>query len=239
MALAGYRPVIEYCGGTEIGGGFLSGTLLQPASPSTFTTPTLCTRLVLLDTRTGDVLPHSGPATGELTIVAPAVGLSQSLLNRDHAAGYYAGMPPSPWAGTWLRRHGDEVARFANGYYVALGRTDDTMNLGGIKVGSVEIERCVVRNVPAVKEAAAVGVPTPGGGPERLCLFLVLSEGTGGPSEAALLEACNAGLKGGLNPLFRVHGVLVVDSLPRNASNKVMRRALRQRLLQPGSPSKL
>ena len=63
MALAGYRPVIEYCGGTEIGGGFLSGTLLQPASPSTFTTPTLCTRLVLLGTSTGDVLNNtSAPA---------------------------------------------------------------------------------------------------------------------------------------------------------------------------------
>jgi acetyl-CoA synthetase len=40
--------VIEYCGGTEIGGGFLSGTVLQPQAASTFSTPTLGTRLVLL-----------------------------------------------------------------------------------------------------------------------------------------------------------------------------------------------
>ena len=36
--------------------------------------------------------------------------------------------------GTVLRRHGDEVERLSGGYYVALGRCDDTMNLGGIKV---------------------------------------------------------------------------------------------------------
>jgi len=44
----GYRPVIEYCGGTEIGGAFLSGSLLQAQAPSAFSTPTLGAALVLL-----------------------------------------------------------------------------------------------------------------------------------------------------------------------------------------------
>ncbi len=47
-ACAGYRPVIEYCGGTELGGGYLSSTPLHPATPSVFGTPTLGCRLVLL-----------------------------------------------------------------------------------------------------------------------------------------------------------------------------------------------
>ena len=37
-----------------------------------------------------------------------------------------------------LRRHGDEVERLQGGYYIALGRCDDTMNLGGIKVRILE-----------------------------------------------------------------------------------------------------
>ncbi len=49
VALAGYKPVIEYCGGTEIGGGFLGGTLVQPQAPSHFSTPTIGCRLALLD----------------------------------------------------------------------------------------------------------------------------------------------------------------------------------------------
>ncbi len=44
------------------------------------------------------------------------------------------GMPNLEGGGTVLRRHGDEVERLPGGYYVALGRCDDTMNLGGIKV---------------------------------------------------------------------------------------------------------
>lgn len=44
-----------------------------------------------------------------------------------------------PLAGTsrQLRRHGDEFERLPNGYYKALGRCDDTMNLGGIKVSAL------------------------------------------------------------------------------------------------------
>jgi len=41
-------PPIRYCGGTEIGGGFLSGCLWRPQAPSTFSTPTLGSQLVLL-----------------------------------------------------------------------------------------------------------------------------------------------------------------------------------------------
>lgn len=41
MARGGYKPVIEICGGTEIGGGFLAGSMLQPQCPSTFSMPTM------------------------------------------------------------------------------------------------------------------------------------------------------------------------------------------------------
>lgn len=49
------------------------------------------------------------------------------------------GMPRSGCGGPRLRRHGDEVQRLPGGYYRALGRTDDTMNLGGIKVPAVAL----------------------------------------------------------------------------------------------------
>jgi hypothetical protein len=76
------------------------------------------------------------------------------------------------------------------------------------QVGSVEIERAVVEGVAAVAEAAAVGVPAPGGGPEQLLLFVVLRpRGTAGPPAAAgsiLLEECRAAVRRELNPLFKV-----------------------------------
>ena len=168
MMLAGYRPVIEYCGGTEIGGGYLTGTLVQPASPATFSTPALGSQLVLLD--------EHGQATdnGEVYLVPPTLGYSLTLLNRDHHEVYFAGTPPGP-DGQLLRRHGDQIERLPGGYFRALGRVDDTMNLGGIKVSSAEIER-VLDGVPGVLRTAAVAINPPGGGPSELVVFVVPRE---------------------------------------------------------------
>jgi acetyl-CoA synthetase len=120
------------------------------------------------------------------------------------------------------------MERLGGGYYRALGRVDDTMNLGGIKVSSAEIER-VCNRVADVAETAAIAVAPAGGGPSRLAVFVVLSPGTKGESEQ-LQVALSAAVRQQLNPLFKVHRVVLVDSLPRTASGKVMRRVLRDRL---------
>jgi acetyl-CoA synthetase len=213
--------VIEYLGGTEIGGGHITGTVVQPASPSTFTTPALGTDFVILDENGATV---DEGEMGELFLVPPALGLSQTLLNADHHAVYYRGCPRGP-GNTVLRRHGDEVVRLAHGCYRALGRADDTMNLGGIKVSCIELER-VANDHPAVYESAAVAVPAPGGGATRLVLFVVLEGGVGPETLPGDLQKAIAS---GLNPLFKVHDVRVVESLPRTVSNKIMRRTLRAR----------
>lgn len=73
----------------------------------------------------------------ELALIPPLLGSSQRLLLRDHTETYFAGMPLSQCSRQVpLRRHGDEVQALPGGYYRALGRCDDTMNLGGIKVRS-------------------------------------------------------------------------------------------------------
>lgn len=76
-------------------------------------------------------------------------------------------------------------------------------------------------------DAAAVGIPTPGGGPELLHLFVVPKEAG---HDAALLAAAQAAIRQHLNPLFKVERLVVVPALPRTASNKVMRRVLRDQL---------
>ena len=214
-------PVIEYCGGTELGGGYLTGTLLQPAVPGTFTTAALGLDLVLLD----DEGLESDE--GEVFLLPPSIGFSTQLLNRDHHEVYYAGTPAGP-DGQLLRRHGDRMERLPNGSYRAHGRTDDTMNLGGIKVSSAEIER-VLNRVPGVVETAAVGAPPPGGGPERLVVFAVLAAGSE-VAEDQLATTMRTALRDQLNPLFRLAELRLVDTLPRTASHKVMRRVLRDTL---------
>ncbi|KAI9072754.1 hypothetical protein K1719_045288 [Acacia pycnantha] len=72
-----------------------------------------------------------------------------------------------------LRRHGDVFELTSRGYYHAHGRADDTMNLGGIKVSSVEIERICNGVDSNILETAAIGVPPAGGGPEQLVIAVV------------------------------------------------------------------
>jgi len=221
MSRTGYRaPVVEYCGGTEIGGGHLTGTVVQPASPATFSTPALGLDLVVLD---DDGRPVGENEEGEVFLVPPSVGLSQHLLNRDHDAIYYDGCPRGP-EGEILRRHGDQVARLPGGFYRAQGRADDTMNLGGIKISSLELER-VMEHHPDVFEAAAVAVQPEGEGAERLVVFAVLKETT---NPANIKRELGSMLSRELNPLFKIHDLVVVEALPRTASNKLMRRELRR-----------
>jgi acetyl-CoA synthetase len=99
------------------------------------------------------------------------------------------------------------------------------MNLGGIKVSSLELERVVERH-PQIFEAAAVAVQTRGEGAESLVVFAVTSDDT--PSEELRREIGRM-LAKELNPLFKIHDLVVVESLPRTASNKLMRRELRRR----------
>lgn len=218
MYLAGYKPIIEYCGGTELGGGYVAGIVIQPSIPATFSTAALGYEFVIAD--------EKGQASemGELYLVPPAMGQSQTLLNRDHHEVYYAGCPPGP-KGQVLRRHGDQMQRLANGYFKAQGRVDDSMNLGGIKVSSLQIEE-VTNKVAAVKETAAIAVSPPAGGPALLVIYAVPTEPSGVEAEALKADMQEA-IRTMLNPLFKIHDVVITDTLPRTASNKVMRRLLR------------
>ena len=138
---------------------------------------------------------------------------------------YFDGCPTGP-QGEVLRRHGDFFRRLPGDYYVAGGRVDDTMNLGGIKVSSAEIERSFEsagghsRNGRRGRRATRSGSGRTG----DVC---------GARPDAAERSPSdwkiefNAVLKRELNPLFQVTAVTIVEQLPRTASNKVMRRLLR------------
>ena len=241
MAQAGYKPVIEYCGGTEIGGGYLTATMVQPAAPSFFTTPAIGLDFAILDESENQC------SQGELYVMPPSLGLSNSLLNKNHEEEYYKGTPSikkeyNGGLGTSLleqakqfsgnialRRHGDEIEMTSNGFFRTHGRVDDTMNLGGIKVSSIEIER-VLNMVDGVKETAAIAISPEKGGPSELVIYAVLTDNNN--NVESLLSEFQLVIKKKLNPLFKVKQVEVTDMLPRTASNKVMRRTLRKEFLE-------
>jgi acetyl-CoA synthetase len=161
--------------------------------------------------------------SGEVFLIPPSVGLSETLLNQHHDEAYYRACPRGP-GGEVLRRHGDRMERWSGGGFRAGGRSDDTMNLSGIKVSSVRLEK-VLNDHEAVSESAAVGVQPEGQGAEKLVVFVVPA---GSDAETTgLSRDLQRRLSTELNPLFRIHDVVVVNELPRTASGKVIRRRLR------------
>lgn len=223
-------PIIEYCGGTEIGGGYITGTVVQPVSPATFTTPTLGLDLRFRDEASGEI---SAKQDGEVFIAPPSIGLSQSLLNRDHHQEYYEGTPTME-DGTPLRKHGDSYQLYSDLlegtiFYKSRGRADDSMNLGGIKVSAVEIEK-IINQHPAVYESAAVAVAPRDGGPEALLIFFIPNGDQ--QDHEQLRKEWQKMLSQELNPLFRIKEIIPKDTLQRTASNKLMRRLLRKEYME-------
>jgi acetyl-CoA synthetase len=157
-------------------------------------------------------------------LVHPALGMSRRLLNGDHFETYFQGTPSGP-NGEVLRRHGDQLELLPNGYFRALGRSDDAINLGGIKVGSAELER-VILELGEISEVAVIGVPQRNGGPNRLIACVVV-HAEERPDQSRLRTRIQEQISQKLSPLYKLNDVYLCAQLPRTASNKVMRRELR------------
>jgi len=217
MSLANYKPIIEYCGGTEIGGAYLTSTLIEDNYLSVFTTAALGSDFLLLDEKG---LPSQ---LGEVALIPPALGLSTELLNADHHQVYFTNMPKTP-TGKLLRRHGDQLQRLSNNYYRVLGRTDDTMNLSGVKISAAEIERAIA-GTEGVFEAAAISANPQYNGPSQLVIYAVTNQLV---EKEKIMRAMQTKINLHLNPLFKIYDIVFVPELPKTASNKIMRRVLKK-----------
>ena len=217
MGLAGGRPVIEYCGGTEIGGGYVAGTLVQPCFPSMFTTSALGIDFLLLD-------ENGRPSErGEVALIPPSIGLSNEGLNFDHQTTYFADFPRGP-QGERLRRHGDQLERLPNGYYLHRGRVDDVLNLHGVKASSEAVRQAILHS--GIIDAKPVGIDVEGSGQHALVIFAV-PEGVpakdGEEYRTKLRRDFELAIRTHLDPLLaHVTEVVLVPELPQAGPGKTL-----------------
>ncbi|KAF3444409.1 hypothetical protein FNV43_RR14101 [Rhamnella rubrinervis] len=222
-----YKPVIEICGGTELASSYVTGSLLQPQAFGAFSTASMTTGFVILDEH-GNPFADDEVCTGEVGLWPLYMGATDRLLNADHEEVYFKEMPL--YKGMRLRRHGDMVKRSVGGYFYVQGRADDTMNLGGIKTSSKEIEHVCERADESVMETAAISVAPVDGGPEQLVIFVVLNKGYNNIQPDNLKTKFSKAIRSTLNPLFKVSYVKIVPEFPRTVTNKLMRRVLRDQM---------
>ena len=212
--LGGEKPILNYSGGTEISGGILCGDFFRPLKPGAFSGP-----VAGMD---ADVVDEAGNpvrgAVGELIIRQPWIGMTRGFW-QDRARyleTYWRTLP-----GVWL--HGDFAAIDADGLWYILGRSDDTIKVGGKRLGPAEVE-AILNGHPDVKESAVIGAPHPIKDQEVVG-FVVLREGVE-PSETlrtALIDLVTAELGKPLKP----RTVRFVTALPKTRNAKVMHRVIR------------
>ena len=160
----------------------------------------------------GDGKPAATGEVGELWIRSPSV-----------MTGYWNN--PAATAETlvddWLKT-GDLACRDNDGYYFIKGRRKDMYISGGENVYPAEVEE-VLRGMPQIREVAVIGVPHEKWG-ETGCALVVTETGS-----ALTLEEIESYCTQRLGKFKWPKHLLLVDALPRNATGKVDKVALRKR----------
>ncbi|HEX6664376.1 MAG TPA: AMP-binding protein [Gaiellaceae bacterium] len=224
----GRVPIVNESGGTEVGACFLATCLTEPVKPVSLGFPTLGQDM---DVVAGDGTPVRGEV-GELVCRRPWPGMTRGIWGDDerYLDSYWRRFP-----GVWT--HGDWASIDADGYWFLHGRSDDTLNIAGKRIGPAELESAAVSH-PAVAEAAAIGVPHDVKG-EVAWIFCVLKPGSEAtPSRA---DEIARAVTDALGKAFKPERVVFVSALPKTRSAKIVRRAVRARLLgtDPGDLSSL
>jgi benzoate-CoA ligase family protein len=204
------HPVLDGIGSTEALHIFVSNTVAD-VRPGTTGTPVDGYEVKLLDETDAEVTLPDTP--GYLHVRGPSV-----------ATGYWSRTEATQMAfrGDWLRT-GDVYTRSTDGHYTFLGRNSDMIKAGGIWVSPAEVESVLVEH-PDVLEAAVVGARD-SSGLEMAVAFVVARSGR--TIDTAAIDAhCRARMAAFKRP----RQVLVVEDLPKTATGKIQRFALRRRL---------
>jgi acetyl-CoA synthetase len=166
---------------------------------------------------------------GELVCKRPWPGMTRGIWGdpERYLETYWRRFP-----GVWT--HGDWASVDEDGYWFLHGRSDDTLNVAGKRIGPAELESAAVGHA-AVAEAAAIGVPHEVKG-EVPWLFCVLK-----PGAEATPDEIAAAVAHELGKAFAPARVLFVPALPKTRSAKIVRRAVRATALgtDPGDLSTL
>jgi acetyl-CoA synthetase len=223
----GRVPIINCTGGTEVGACFLSPTPIGPIKACSVGAPALGMAMDVVDDN-GRSLVGTGEV-GELVCRRPFPGMTRGFW-RDpdkFIETYWSRIP-----GVWV--HGDWASADEDGFWFLHGRSDDTLNIAGKRIGPAELESAAVGH-PAVREAAAIGVPHPVKG-ETAWIFCCLL-----PGAEATPEEVGAHVAAELGKAFKPDRIFFVGALPKTRSAKIVRRAVRAKALgtDPGDLSSL
>jgi acetyl-CoA synthetase len=228
----GRVPVINFSGGTEVGGSFLCPYPVEEIRSCSLGGPALGMDV--------DVVDDSGAplrgSIGELVCRQPWPSMTRGVWRDEerYVEAYWSTFP-----GMW--RHGDFALVDEDGSWFILGRSDDVMNVAGKRVAPAEIESVVAAD-PSVAESAVVGIPDATKG-EAVWVFWVgrpdADQATGGADDETVGARLRSLVATEVGKPFAPSRVIRVVQLPKTRSAKILRRAVRAAVLDtdPGDLS--
>lgn len=202
-------------GGTELCGFFVSDNPIGPVYRGELQCRTLGTNVQVFDEAGQPVVNEKG----ELVCTAPFPSMPIGFWNDPDDAAYrqaYFERFPGVW------RHGDLAELNEHGGMVIYGRTDATLNPGGVRIGTAEIYR-LVEQVPEVLESIVVGQEWDGD--MRIVLFVKLREGV--LLDDKLARRIRDEVRRNATPRHVPAKVLQVADIPRTRSGKLVELAVR------------
>lgn len=215
-------PIADTFWQTETGGHMISPLPgATPMVPGSCTLPLPGIQAAIVDEAGVDVPNGQG---GILVVKRPWPSMIRTIWgDPDRFVKSYF---PEELGGTLYLAGDGAIRNKETGYFTITGRIDDVLNVSGHRMGTMEIESCLVAN-PLVAEAAVVGRPDEMTG-EAICVFVVLKGGrpTGDDAKKIATELRNWVGKE-IGPIAKPKDVRFGDNLPKTRSGKIMRRLLR------------
>jgi acetoacetyl-CoA synthetase len=208
-------------GGTDVCTGIVQGSPLQPVYRGEIAGCCLAVDVAAYDPQAQPVVGE----LGELVIRSPMpsmpVGFWGDPDGSRYRAAYFEFFP-----GVW--RQGDWIMFTERGSCVITGRSDATLNRGGVRLGTGEIYS-VVEGLEEVSESLVVHLEDPEGGPGEMILFVTLAEGVELGDE--LRERIAAELRGARSPRHAPDTIEAVPTIPKTLTQKKLELPVKRILL--------
>ena len=208
-------------GGTDICSAFAGASPLKPVHAGELQCRCLGVAVEAFDEEGRSVIGERG----ELVVTAPMPSMPVGLWGDEdgsrYSASYFEDFP-----GVW--RHGDWIEITERGSCIITGRSDATLNRGGVRMGTAEFY-AIVEDVDGVADSLVVHLEDDQGGPGHLVLFVVAEQGR--QVDDALRTAVLRAVRTQLSPRHVPDEVRGVGEVPRTISGKKMEIPVKRLLL--------
>jgi acetoacetyl-CoA synthetase len=208
-------------GGTDLCSGIVQGSPGLPVWTGEISGPCLGVAAAAFDDNGQPVVGHRG----ELVITVPMPSMPVGFWGDEDRSRYRATYFDT-YPGVW--RHGDWIQFTERGSCVVIGRSDATLNRGGVRLGTAEFYR-VLEAIPDVSDSLVVHLEDNAGGMGELIAFVVLAEGRVMTDQ--LRSTIRENLRSALSPRHMPDTIAAVPAVPTNRTGKKLEVPVKRILL--------